>query len=85
MGYPQFFRHARDLRQEDPLSPMLFILAIDPLHEIIELAAQKGHVHSILPKAAALRCSLYGDDASLFANPSQQELTHITRLLHIFE
>jgi hypothetical protein len=75
-------KHARGLRQGDPLSPLLFILAIDPLQRIIEMAAQKGVLKPILPKAARLRCSLYADDAAIFTEPSATELD---RLLKIWE
>lgn len=59
-GQPtQEVKHARGLRQGDPLSSLLFIMAIDPLHRIIEVAANKGILSSVLPKAARRRCSLY--------------------------
>jgi hypothetical protein len=84
-GQPtQGITHARGLRQGDPLSPLLFILAIDPLQRIIEIAAQKGILRPILPKAANLRCSLYADDAAIFANPSALELDHLYTLLNFF-
>jgi hypothetical protein len=76
--------HARGLRQGDPLSPMLFILAIDPLHRLIELADTRGLLHPILPRAASLCCSLYADDAALFANPDRTELHHIIQVLNFF-
>jgi hypothetical protein len=76
--------HARGLQQGDPLSPILFILAIDPLHRLIELVDTRGLLYPILPQAASLRCSLYADDAALFANPDRTELHHITQVLNFF-
>ena len=79
----QGIRHARGSRQGDPLSPLLFILAIDPLQRIIETAAQRGILKPILPKAANLRCSLYADDA-IFAYPANTELDNLLRILNFF-
>jgi hypothetical protein len=75
-------RHGQGLRQGDPLSPLLFILAIDPLQRIIEAAAQRGILKPVLPKAANLRCSLYADDATIFAYPENTELDNLLRILN---
>jgi hypothetical protein len=77
-------KHATGLRHDDPLSPMLFILAIDPLHRLIELAASRNLLHPILPRAASLCCSFYADDTTIFANPDRLELHHITKILDLF-
>jgi hypothetical protein len=63
---------------------MLFILAIDPLHRLIEMAASRGLLQPVLPRAAALRCSLYADDTILFANPDRTELNYISQILNVF-
>jgi hypothetical protein len=76
--------HGRRLRQGDPLSPMLFILAIDPLQRLIDLAAKKGFLHPVLPKTATLRCSLYADDAAIFAAPNTTELDDLQKIIHVF-
>jgi hypothetical protein len=78
------FQHARGVWQGDPLSLMLFILAIDPLHKIMELAVNKNIIQPILPRSAKLRCSLYADDATIFTNSDQQELSRIHQLLQTF-
>jgi hypothetical protein len=63
---------------------MLFILAIDPLHRLIEMAANRALLQSVLPRAATIRCSLYADDAALFANPNRTELQCLNQILIFF-
>jgi hypothetical protein len=63
---------------------MLFILAIDPLQRIIEVAANRGILSLVLPKAANLHCSLYADDATIFAAPSNTKIEHLHRILNFF-
>ena len=84
-GQPtQGIKHASGLRQGDPLSPLLFILAIDPLQRIIETAAQRGILKPVLPKAVILRCSLYADDAAIFVDLSDTEIDHLYKILNFF-
>jgi len=63
---------------------LLFILAIDPLQRIIEVAAHKGVLKPILPKSAQLRCSLYADDVAIFSDPSASKLQRLYKILTFF-
>ena len=63
-------KHVRGLRQGDPLSPLLFILAIDPLHHLLEKATDLGLLIPLRGRAPRFRTSLYADDAAIFVNPS---------------
>ncbi|WVZ94829.1 LOW QUALITY PROTEIN: hypothetical protein U9M48_040673 [Paspalum notatum var. saurae] len=78
------FDHKRGVRQGDPLSPMLFILAIDPLQRILDLATQQGILTPLPLATAKMRTSLYADDAAIFVNPTRDQLQSVKHILHVF-
>lgn len=63
---------------------MLFILAIDPLQKILNLATQQGVLTPLPLTATNFRTSLYADDAAIFINPNQNELQAIKDILESF-
>ena len=63
---------------------MLFILAIDPLQKMLDLATQNG-ILTPMPLATAKLCtSLYANDAAIFLNPNRGELQAVKDMLQMF-
>jgi hypothetical protein len=59
--------HLGGLRQGDPLSPMLFILAMDVLNRLFTKAGEEGLLQPLGHRAIKFRCSMYADDVMLLA------------------
>jgi hypothetical protein len=76
--------HCRGVRQEDPLSPMLFSLAMKPLHRLFKKAQQTGLLQHLSNGCEAFRVFLYADDAAVFIKPTPTDLQVTNCILSIF-
>lgn len=61
-----WFRHRTGLRQDDPLSPLLFIISMEPLHKMFSLATSQGRLSQIQHRTVQARLSMYADDVAIF-------------------
>ncbi|XP_039827411.1 uncharacterized protein LOC120689153 [Panicum virgatum] len=77
-------QHRRGLRQGNPLSPYLFILAIDTLQQLFQLAMENGSLSALRGQHAKLRLSLYADDVVIFLNPVKEEMETVIQIMRSF-
>jgi len=63
---------------------LLFILAIDPLQRLLQVATARGLIYEVSRNKARLRTSLYADDAVLFIKPVKEEVARLARMLELF-
>jgi len=72
------------LRQGDPLSPLLFVIAIDPLQKILDLVTEEGHLAKFRGKHTVIRTSMYADDTTIFVKPYKRDVTTLAEILAKF-
>ena len=73
--------HGRGLRQGDPLSPLLFILAMDPLHRLFSKATDLGLLSKVRGRLLRFRVSMYADDAAVFIKPTKKDIDNLAQIL----
>ena len=77
-------KHGRGVRQGDPLSPLLFVIAIDLLQKILDLAMEEGHLVKFKGKQVVMRTSIYADDTAIFVKPYKKDVTALADILTKF-
>lgn len=75
---------ASGVRQGDPLSPALFILAMDTIQAMLQWAAERGLLEDLGLNRHVPRASIFADDAVLFFKPSSGDLQVISAILQLF-
>lgn len=76
--------HRRGLRQGEPLSPQLFVLAVDVLGRLITRAIEAGIMQQLHPRRTMPSISLYADDVILFCHASAGDVEAVKAILKLF-
>jgi hypothetical protein len=83
----RYFQTKKYLRQEDPLSPLLFNLVADMLNLLISRAKEGGQFNELVPHLIEGGISIlqYADNTILFMENNLEHAINMKLLLCVFE
>ena len=83
----QYFKTKKGLRQGDPLSPILFDIAVDVLQVLIKRAQDSGLLRGVIPNLVerGLRMLQYADETVFFIEANESDALNLKYLLCCFE
>ena len=90
-GTPEgFFQNSRGLRQGDPLSPYLFVIAMEVFSSFLKRVVEGGFMSGYKVKdrneeGVQISHLLFADDTLVFCQATQDQLTYLSWLLMWFE
>uniref|UniRef100_A0A8R7UGP9 Reverse transcriptase domain-containing protein n=1 Tax=Triticum urartu TaxID=4572 RepID=A0A8R7UGP9_TRIUA len=76
--------NCKSLRRGDPISPMLFILTMEPLQRMFEQATRRGILEPLARSGVRQRLSIFADDVVVFIKPKPLELEISKRIFEMF-
>ena len=81
------FQPHKGLRQEDPLSPFLFIVTVEGLNLLLNRAVEKGMIKGVTVGFDQLGIShlQFADDTIIFCEGANEEVLNIKTVLRCFE
>ena len=84
-GLEGYFKGAREVRQGDPLSPYLFVIAMDILSKLLDAAAVHG-VFDYHPKCKRTKLThlCFVDDLMIFTKGNLESIVGIQNVLRLF-
>ena len=82
-----WFRNWRELKQGNPLSPLLFILVTDVLTNILKLSWTEKLINNLGPSGmdGFSQCLQFADDTLLFSDVSKSDINSLKLILYCFE
>ncbi|KAL9671329.1 hypothetical protein QQ045_008897 [Rhodiola kirilowii] len=80
----QFFKSNRGVRQGDPLSPTLFIIAMDYFSKLINSAVSSNVIspYHVKGTATMVHHLMYADDMLIFTNGRKKYVEALLKLIH---
>lgn len=81
------FKMGRGLRQGDPISPFLFVLATEAFNQMMKIVIDKGFVKGLKVGSGEVNIShlQFADDTLIFCPAKRKFVTNLRRILDCFQ